>query len=230
MASFPGLCKAVGPAEEENGDQDGSLQQMLKAIADERNRLNIRQEISGLGCFKDDRIVFWTWMFSTYFMEKWAPRQDDMLFYVRRKLSYVSADNTEGKKVEVEVYRRDSKKLPGLGDPDIDWEESVYLNLILQKLDYVVTCAVCTRSDAGDIHIHKKKCQEVFASPSKHAMDSKGEESKMSYPNIFFMIDNFEEVFRQMFLTKDKLDMNTKFTTSCCDRGPGGSDWSSALL
>lgn len=36
--------------------------------------------------------------------------------------------------------------------------------------------------------------QEVFASPSKHAMDSKGEESKMSYPNIFFMIDNFEEV------------------------------------
>uniref|UniRef100_A0A8C0H974 Uncharacterized protein n=1 Tax=Chelonoidis abingdonii TaxID=106734 RepID=A0A8C0H974_CHEAB len=43
-------------------------------------------------CFKDDRIVFWTWMFSTYFMEKLAPRQDDMLFYVRRKLSYVSGD------------------------------------------------------------------------------------------------------------------------------------------
>lgn len=198
MASFPGLCKAVGPAEEENGELDGSLQQMLKAIADERNRLNSRQEISGLCCFKDDRIVFWTWMFSTYFMEKWAPRQDDMLFYVRRKPAYVGADNGEGKKVEVEVYRRDSKKLPGLGDPDIDWEESVYLNLILQKLDYVVTCAVCTRSDAGDIHVHKKKCQEVFASPSKHAMDSKGEESKMSYPNIFFMIDNFEDVFRDM--------------------------------
>ncbi len=49
MASFPGLCKAVGPAEEENGELDGSLQQMLKAIADERNRLNVRQEISGLG-------------------------------------------------------------------------------------------------------------------------------------------------------------------------------------
>ncbi|RLV84425.1 hypothetical protein DV515_00016240 [Chloebia gouldiae] len=184
------------------------------------------------GCFKDDRIVFWTWMFSTYFMEKWAPRQDDMLFYVRRKLSYVSGESAEGKKVEVEVYRRDSKKLPGLGDPDIDWEESVYLNLILQKLDYVVTCAVCTRSDGGDIHIHKKKSQvgfpfycfgsepdvdglrftvllktydksvlltqQVFASPSKHPMDSKGEESKISYPNIFFMIDSFEEVFSDM--------------------------------
>uniref|UniRef100_A0AAZ3NTT2 KIAA0930 n=1 Tax=Oncorhynchus tshawytscha TaxID=74940 RepID=A0AAZ3NTT2_ONCTS len=50
----------------------------------------------------------------------------------------------------------------------------------------------------GDIHIHRKKSQQVYASPSKHAMDSKGEESKMSYPNIFFMIDNFEEVFCDM--------------------------------
>lgn len=36
----------------------------------------------------------------------------------------------------MEVYRRDSKKLPGLGDPDIDWEESVYLNLVLQKVTH----------------------------------------------------------------------------------------------
>ncbi|XP_012590553.1 PREDICTED: uncharacterized protein KIAA0930 homolog [Condylura cristata] len=99
---------------------------------------------------------------------------------------------------EVEVYRRDSRKLPGLGDPDVDWEESVCLNLILQKLDYTVTCAVCTRADSGDIHIHRKKSQQVFASPSKHPMDSKGEESKISYPNIFFMIDSFEEVFSDM--------------------------------
>nr|XP_023487003.1 uncharacterized protein KIAA0930 homolog isoform X3 [Equus caballus] len=175
---------------------------MLRAIAEERGRLSLRREVCGLGCFKDDRIVFWTWMFSTYFMEKWAPRQDDMLFYVRRKLAFAGSESgADGRKlaeaepeVEVEVYRRDSKKLPGLGDPDIDWEESVCLNLILQKLDYMVTCAVCTRADGGDIHIHKKKSQQVFASPSKHPMDSKGEESKISYPNIFFMIDSFEEV------------------------------------
>ncbi|XP_040493632.1 uncharacterized protein KIAA0930 homolog isoform X3 [Ursus maritimus] len=153
---------------------------MLRAIAEERGRLSLRREVCGLGCFKDDRIVFWTWMFSTYFMEKWAPRQDDMLFYVRRKLAYPGSEGSvDGRKpteaepeVEVEVYRRDSKKLPGLGDPDIDWEESVCLNLILQK--------------------------QVFASPSKHPMDSKGEESKISYPNIFFMIDSFEEVFSDM--------------------------------
>lgn len=49
MASFQSFCKTAGSAEEENGELDESLQQMLKAIADERNRLNIRQEISGLG-------------------------------------------------------------------------------------------------------------------------------------------------------------------------------------
>ncbi|XP_029599760.1 uncharacterized protein KIAA0930 homolog [Salmo trutta] len=109
MASFPSVCKKVGPVEEEeeNGEPDRSLQDMLKAITDERNRLTIRQEISGLGCFKDDRIVFWTWMFSTYFMEKLSPReQDDMLFYVRRKLSYVSPDQSEGKKVSERVKER----------------------------------------------------------------------------------------------------------------------------
>lgn len=55
------------------------------------------------GGFRDDRIVFWTWMFSTYFMEKFAPQQDDMLFYVRRKLAYVSGDSSEGKKV-MEIF------------------------------------------------------------------------------------------------------------------------------
>lgn len=48
MASFPGLCQGVGPSEED-GELDVSLQQMLKAIADERNRLSVRQEVSGLG-------------------------------------------------------------------------------------------------------------------------------------------------------------------------------------
>ncbi|XP_061662339.1 uncharacterized protein KIAA0930 homolog isoform X1 [Syngnathoides biaculeatus] len=140
-------------------DLDASLRRMLKAIADERNRLNVRQEISGLGCLKDDRIAFWTWMFSTYFMEKRAPREDDMLFYVRRKLAYAGADNVEDKKVEVEVYRRDSKKLPGLGDPDIDWEESVYLNLVLQKVALArtddprrVASPACVRACARDVH------------------------------------------------------------------------------
>ncbi|XP_053517749.1 uncharacterized protein KIAA0930 homolog isoform X2 [Artibeus jamaicensis] len=201
----PALSAATAVSPEPAGGaeaEERSLQHMLRAIAEERGRVSLRREVCGLGYVKDDRIAFWTWMFSTYFMEKWAPRQDDMLFYVRRKRVFAGGESGGDSRklaevepeVEVEVYRRDSKKLPGLGDPDIDWEESVCLNLILQKLDYMVTCAVCTRTDGGDIHIHKKKSQQVFASPSRHPMDSKGEESQISYPNIFFMIDSFEEV------------------------------------
>lgn len=36
--------------------------------------------------------------------------------------------------------------------------------------------------------------QRVYASPSKRQMDTKGEEEQMAYPNIFFMVDNFDEV------------------------------------
>lgn len=38
----------------------------------------------------------------------------------------------------------------------------IFLSGALFQLDYVVTCAVCTRSDGGDIHIHKKKSQVSF--------------------------------------------------------------------
>ena len=34
----------------------------------------------------------------------------------------------------VEVYRRDSKRLPALDEPTIDWEETVYLNVILHQV------------------------------------------------------------------------------------------------
>uniref|UniRef100_UPI00358DE715 uncharacterized protein KIAA0930 homolog isoform X1 n=1 Tax=Myxine glutinosa TaxID=7769 RepID=UPI00358DE715 len=182
-----------------NGD---SLHTMLTAISEERRRLrNVTNELGTepAGCLADDRIVFWTQMFSNYFMETEDQAQDDLLFIVRR--GHAVGEICNSSQVNLEVYRRDSRKLPGLGDPDIDWEETVYLNLILQRFEYLVTCAVCTRPNGGgDIHIHHKKSQQVFASPSKHRMDSKGEQSEMSYPNIFFMIDNFDEVFADMTL------------------------------
>ena len=36
--------------------------------------------------------------------------------------------------------------------------------------------------------------QKVYASPSKRQMDSKGTGEELTYPNIFFTVDNFEEV------------------------------------
>ncbi|XP_023213910.1 uncharacterized protein KIAA0930 homolog [Centruroides sculpturatus] len=97
----------------------------------------------------------------------------------------------------IEVFRKDSKKLP-IGDGDIDWEETVYLNLILQQLEYTLTCAICTRTSSKDLQILKRHSQRVYASPSRRSMDCKGEMEEISYPNIFFMVDNYDEVFQDI--------------------------------
>ncbi|CAH0721379.1 unnamed protein product, partial [Brenthis ino] len=36
---------------------------------------------------------------------------------------------------------------------------------------------------------------QVYASPSRRKMDTKGEGEEMTYPHICFMVDNFDEVF-----------------------------------
>lgn len=61
-------------------------------------------------------------MFSTYFMEKLAPRQDDMLFYVRRKRAYPASESTvDGRKV--------GNPSPGLPFPTIPYHTCA-LNLL----------------------------------------------------------------------------------------------------
>jgi len=39
---------------------------------------------------------------------------------------------------DVEVYRRSSPSQPSLDDGEIDWEETVYLNLILQHVSTAI--------------------------------------------------------------------------------------------
>ncbi|KAA0185703.1 hypothetical protein HAZT_HAZT007125, partial [Hyalella azteca] len=53
---------------------------------------------------------------------------------------------------------KDSRKLP-IGDPDIDWEETVYLNLIIHQFDYTLTLAVCTRTSPKDLQVLKRHSQ-----------------------------------------------------------------------
>ena len=53
------------------------------------------------------------------------------------------------------MQRRDSRKLP-LGDPEIDWEETIYTNLILQRFDYFVTLAVCSRTSPKELQVLRR--------------------------------------------------------------------------
>lgn len=100
---------------------------------------------------------------------------------------------------EVEVFRKDSRKLP-IGDPDVDWEETVYLNLVIHQFDYTLTLAICTRTSPKELQVLRRHSQKVYASPSRRKMDSKGDSEEITYPHICFMVDNFDEVFHDILV------------------------------
>ncbi|XP_035673513.1 uncharacterized protein KIAA0930-like [Branchiostoma floridae] len=173
-----------------SSENRSSLHNMLSSIKRERSR--VQRGDSGEGGFVVLAInTFWTKVFSEYLVDSGSDDlRDDMLFFIRK----ISHARDQQPVTEVDVYRRDSKRLPSPGDPSIDWEETVYLNLILQQFEYQLTCAVCTK-EGKELTVHKRYSSRVYASPNKHRMDRKDTESEVSYPNIFFMIDNFDEVF-----------------------------------
>ncbi len=83
--------------------------------------------------------TFWTDLFANCFLvhedddadaeeiKRNSLVHDDMLFFV-------NLNNKSIEKNEIEVYRRDSKLLPCLTDLRYEWEETVYLNLILHEV------------------------------------------------------------------------------------------------
>ena len=52
---------------------------------------------------------------------------------------------------DVEVFRRSSPSQPSLDDCEVDWEETVYLNLILQHVSNITSVvsflSLCTKGD-----------------------------------------------------------------------------------
>lgn len=100
---------------------------------------------------------------------------------------------------EVDVFRKDSRKLP-IGDPDVDWEETVYLNLIIHQFNYTLTLAICTRTSPKELQVLRRHSQRVYASPSRRKMDTKGDGEEMTYPHICYMVDNFDEVSNSVVL------------------------------
>lgn len=97
------------------------------------------------------------------------------------------------------MFRKDSRKLP-IGDPDVDWEETVYLNLIIHQFNYTLTLAICTRTSPKELQVLRRHSQRVYASPSRRKMDTKGDGEEMTYPHICFMVDNFDEVFSDILV------------------------------
>ncbi|CAJ0578612.1 unnamed protein product, partial [Mesorhabditis spiculigera] len=121
---------------------------------------------------------------------------DDMIWYV--PMQRVTTSFHLSAPPQLQVFRRQSKKQPAPCDSTVNWEETVCLNLILQQLDFFVTCAVCTKTSPQNLQIIRKNCQKVYPSPSRRRMDSKGEGEEITYPKIYFAIDGFEDVFNDI--------------------------------
>ncbi|PIK46933.1 hypothetical protein BSL78_16193 [Apostichopus japonicus] len=179
------------------------FRKMVTEIMQERGKVHpVEQTEDGFEHIPLEVNCFWARLFAQHFLEDTVEEiRDDMLFFVFRQV-------TKGPRLDIqphlEVFRRDSKNLPSLGEPTVDWEETVYLNLILQQYTYTLTCGVCIKEE-GTLTVLRKYSQQVYASPSRRQMDRKAEVSHMAYPFIFFMIDNFEEVFDNFHLQEGQL-------------------------
>ncbi|TMW48592.1 hypothetical protein DOY81_006330 [Sarcophaga bullata] len=179
------------------------LQQLLEDINFQRNK-EMRQLL------KDDSgfvvlqgTTYWTDLFVRHFLFQSEPvhsiDSDDLLFFVRKKHVKSSSRHMPKYETEVDVFRKDSRKLP-IGDPDVDWEETVYLNMIIHQFDYTLTLAICTRTSPKELQVLRRHSQRVYASPSRRKMDTKGEGEEITYPHICFMVDNFDEVFSDILV------------------------------
>ncbi|XP_014254970.1 uncharacterized protein LOC106669783 isoform X2 [Cimex lectularius] len=149
---------------------------------------------------------YWTDLFIRHFLfqAEQSIDGDDMLFFVRKKHVKGTPRYLPKFETEVAVYRKESKKLP-IGDPELDWEETVYLNLIIHQFEYILTLAICTRTSPKQLQILRRISQKVYASPSRRRMDTKGEVEEITYPQICFMVDNFNEVMSEMLVRDGEL-------------------------
>ncbi|XP_038213239.1 uncharacterized protein KIAA0930 homolog [Zerene cesonia] len=172
------------------------LEQLLEEINFQRTKemRQLMKDDSGFVVLQGT--TYWTDLFVRHFLfqEEQSIDCDDLLFFVRKRHVKGSSRYLPKYETDVEVFRKDSKKLP-IGDPEIDWEETVYLNLIVHQFDYTLTLAICTRTSPKELQVLKRHSQKVYASPSRRKMDTKGEGEEMTYPHICFMVDNFDEVF-----------------------------------
>lgn len=124
--------------------------------------------------------------------------EDDLLFFVKpgqpsltRSLTGYLPKTTA---TQLSVFRKHSKQLP-IGNVDIDWEETLYLNTIMHSFQYALTLAVVSRTGQDEVQILYKLTQPVYASPSFRNMhqDKSAQGEQITYPLIYFSIDGYKD-------------------------------------
>jgi hypothetical protein len=134
---------------------------------------------------------FWPGLFQSFFVDTTACHADDLVILVKKG---------EGSD-PLDVYRRGAKTrpMPEAGNPNYKWEESTCLNLLLQDTTYMLTCAVCSRDpQSKKLKVIRKLSNQVYASPSKRNMESKSADEIITFPLLYFSIDDFDQRFEDV--------------------------------
>lgn len=144
-------------------------------------------------------------------------QRDDLLFYVKRgseKGESVMRHTDaimKGKDINNKessddapyfVLRKTNPKLPEIGAKEVDWYATFYLNLVIQQFNYRLTVAVC-RNRGNKMLLRDKVTVDAFATPSKRQMEKKGTVTQFTFPHLFFSIDDYEGVFKDMAITRE---------------------------
>lgn len=145
---------------------------------------------------------FWAEIFQMYFVaqqeDKRVQEQDDMLYFVRAE-GMLPADALEDAGGQAFfAVRKESPQVPMLHDITVDWEQTVYLNAIMHQFEYRLAVAVCERKEDGGLRVLRKVARRVYASPCSRRMDVKEAEMVYTYPQMYFIIDDFEDCFGEM--------------------------------
>ncbi|CAG8530435.1 2430_t:CDS:2 [Paraglomus brasilianum] len=145
----------------------------------------------------------WLVLFQEFFLENSDSKHDDLLFFVRQM-------HSENEHLDPVFVKRKAQPhvMPQLDDA-VMWKETFFLNLIVQ-LPCKLTVAVCTRTALPDNSqktsmtcSHRHVSTRVYALPTKSRMDIKDTSMECSYPLIYYVVDDYEEMFEQLIVRED---------------------------
>ncbi|KAI5058591.1 hypothetical protein GOP47_0026761 [Adiantum capillus-veneris] len=138
-----------------------------------------------------------------------SPQDDDLVFFVCHKSL---KEHISKPPYFVRRWASQLEKVIGDNAKEVDWHRSFYLNLIAHT-SYTLTVAICrrealqnrqkdTRTTISPIYQVSKT---VYASPSRVNFQtdmSKGFETVPAYPDIYFMVDDYDDTFEEVILVE----------------------------
>ncbi|MCO5575867.1 hypothetical protein L7F22_029672 [Adiantum nelumboides] len=156
---------------------------------------------------------FWREMVDMFFVRGMinlkSPQDDDLVFFVCHESS---KEQISKPPYFVRRWASQLEKVIGDNAKEVDWHRSFYLNLIAHT-SYTLTVAICRRealqnrqkNTSTSISPVYQVSKTVYASPSRVNFQtdmSKGFETVPAYPDIYFMVDDYDDTFEEVILVE----------------------------